>query len=194
MLFDCTALVVGLYAALMARWKPTRVFSFGYGRVEVLSGFVNGLFLVVVAFFVFYEALGRLFEPPEIDTNRLLIVSIAGFAVNMIGIFSFSHAHAHAHGGGGSCAMSHPTPVKEQHGHSHDGHDHAHSHGGGCNDHGHSHGGGGGGHDHGHSHGPSPPAPSQHGHSHSMSNNANMKGAFCSLAFSISWTICECVF
>ena len=86
MLFDCTALVVGLYAALMSRWKPTRVFSYGYGRVEVLSGFVNGLFLVVVAFFVFYEAIGRIFEPPEINTNRLLIVSIANFAVNMIGI------------------------------------------------------------------------------------------------------------
>ncbi|CAF4991799.1 unnamed protein product, partial [Rotaria magnacalcarata] len=49
MLFDCTALVVGLYAAVMSRWKPTRVFSYGYGRAGVLSGFVNGLFLVVVA-------------------------------------------------------------------------------------------------------------------------------------------------
>jgi zinc transporter 5/7 len=154
MLFDCTALVVGLYAALMSRWKPTRVFSYGYGRVEVLSGFVNGLFLVVVAFFVFYEAIGRLFEPPEINTNRLLIVSVAGFAVNMIGIFSFSHAHAHAHGGGGGCAMSQPAPVKEQqhhHGHSHDGHDHSH----------------------GHSH-----ESSHHGHSHSLTDNANMKGVF----------------
>jgi zinc transporter 5/7 len=168
MLFDCTALVLGLYAALMSRWKPTRVFSYGYGRVEVLSGFVNGLFLVVVAFFVFYEAIGRLFEPPEINTDRLLIVSVAGFAVNMIGIFSFSHAHAHAHGGGGGggCAMSQPTPVKEQHhhGHSHEGHDHSH---------GHSHGGSSGGHDHGHSH-----ETTQHGHSHSLTNNANMKGVF----------------
>jgi zinc transporter 5/7 len=168
MLFDCTALVLGLYAALMSRWKPTRVFSYGYGRVEVLSGFVNGLFLVVVAFFFFYEAIGRLFEPPEINTDRLLIVSVAGFAVNMIGIFSFSHAHAHAHGGGGGggCAMSQPTPVKEQHhhGHSHEGHDHSH---------GHSHGGSSGGHDHGHSH-----ETTQHGHSHSLTNNANMKGVF----------------
>ncbi|CAF1361971.1 unnamed protein product [Adineta steineri] len=173
MLFDCTALVVGLYAALMSRWKPTRVFSYGYGRVEVLSGFVNGLFLVVVAFFVFYEAIGRLVEPPEINTNRLLIVSVAGFAVNMIGIFSFSHAHAHAHGGGGgSCAMSHPTPAKEQHGHSHDAHDHSHSH---SHSHGHSHDDSG--HDHGHSHGSSEKS-NQHGHSHSMRDNANMKGVF----------------
>ncbi|CAF1119640.1 unnamed protein product [Rotaria sp. Silwood1] len=165
MLFDCTALVVGLYAALMTRWKPTRVFSYGYGRVELLSGFVNGLFLVVVAFFVFYEAIGRIFEPPEINTNRLLFVSVAGFAVNMIGIFSFSHAHAHAHGGG-SCSMSQPAPIKEQHnhGHSHDGHDHSHSHGSS-------------GHDHGHSHA-STEKSSHHGHSHALTDNANMRGVF----------------
>ena len=33
MLFDCTALVIGLCAALMARWKASRTFS--YGSVQV---------------------------------------------------------------------------------------------------------------------------------------------------------------
>ena len=73
MLFDCTALLVGLYAALMSRWKATRLFSYGYGRIEVLSGFVNGLFLVVIACFVFAEALERLLDPPNISTERLLV-------------------------------------------------------------------------------------------------------------------------
>jgi len=44
-----------------------------YDRVEVLSGFVNGLFLIVIATFVFSEALHRLAEPPEINTDRLLV-------------------------------------------------------------------------------------------------------------------------
>ena len=44
-----------------------------YDRVEVLSGFINGLFLVVIALFVFTEALARLFEPPEVNTERLLV-------------------------------------------------------------------------------------------------------------------------
>lgn len=30
MLFDCSALVMGLYAAVMTRWKATRIFSYGY--------------------------------------------------------------------------------------------------------------------------------------------------------------------
>ena len=101
MLFDCTALLVGLYASIMSRWKPTRLYSYGFGRVEVLSGFVNGLFLVVIALFVLEEALDRLLEPPSVSTDRLLFVSIAGFIVNLIGIVTFSHSHAHSHGGGG---------------------------------------------------------------------------------------------
>ena len=73
MLFDCTALLVGLTAAVMSHWKPSRVYSFGYGRVEILSGFINGLFLVVIAGFVLAEALGRLIDPPHINTDRLLV-------------------------------------------------------------------------------------------------------------------------
>ncbi|KAJ7400048.1 Zinc transporter 5 [Pitangus sulphuratus] len=71
MLFDCSALVMGLFAALMTRWKATRIFSYGYGRVEILSGFINGLFLMVIAFFVFMESVTRLVDPPYIDTNML---------------------------------------------------------------------------------------------------------------------------
>lgn len=99
MLFDCTALLVGLYASLMSRWKPTRLYSYGYGRVEVLSGFVNGLFLVVIALFVLEEAMDRLVDPPSISTDRLLFVSVAGFLVNLIGIGTFSWNHTHSHGG-----------------------------------------------------------------------------------------------
>ncbi|XP_052101161.1 zinc transporter 5-like [Mytilus californianus] len=115
MLFDCSALVMGLYAAIMSRWKATRIFSYGYDRVEVLSGFINGLFLVVIGIFVFTEGLARLFHPPEIHTERLFAVSVMGLLVNLIGIVAFRGAHGHSHGG---------------HGHSHGGGGHGHSHGG----------------------------------------------------------------
>ena len=141
----------------MSRRKPTRVFTYGYGRVEVLSGFVNGVFLVVVAIVVFYEAVGRLLEPPEIKTDRLLIVSVGGFAVNMIGIFSFSHVHAHAHGGG-SCAMSQPLATKEPHSHHHHSHDDHHSHG--------------------HSHGEPCDERHEQSPSRALTDNANMQGIF----------------
>jgi zinc transporter 5/7 len=73
MLFDCSALVMGLFAAVVSQWKPTKTFSYGYGRLEILSGFVNGLFLVVISIFVFIEAVHRLFQPPEIKSEKLIV-------------------------------------------------------------------------------------------------------------------------
>lgn len=75
MLFDCSALVMGLFAAVASQWKPTRIYSYGFGRVEILAGFVNGLFLVVISIFVFIEAIIRLIEPPEINSGKLIVSS-----------------------------------------------------------------------------------------------------------------------
>uniref|UniRef100_A0A2K6SRW3 Zinc transporter n=1 Tax=Saimiri boliviensis boliviensis TaxID=39432 RepID=A0A2K6SRW3_SAIBB len=120
MLFDCSALVMGLFAALMSRWKATRIFSYGYGRIEILSGFINGLFLIVIAFFVFMESVP---------------VSVGGLIVNLIGICAFSHAHSHAHGASqGSCHSSDHSHSHHMHGHSDHGHGHSQgSAGGGMN-------------------------------------------------------------
>ena len=41
--------------------------------MEVLSGFVNGLFLVVISVFVFVAGLQRLYDPPTVSTERLLV-------------------------------------------------------------------------------------------------------------------------
>lgn len=41
--------------------------------MEILSGFLNGIFLVVISFFVFLAALQRLFDPPTVSTERLLV-------------------------------------------------------------------------------------------------------------------------
>ncbi|XP_072462556.1 proton-coupled zinc antiporter SLC30A5 isoform X2 [Notamacropus eugenii] len=152
MLFDCSALVMGLFAALMSRWKATRIFSYGYGRIEILSGFINGLFLMVIAFFLFVESVARLIDPPELDTYMLAPVSVGGLIVNLIGVCAFSHAHGHVHG------ASHGGCHSHDHSHSHHGHSHGHNHS--HSDHGHSH-------SHGHSHGPS-----------GGGMNANMRGVF----------------
>ncbi|KAJ6225034.1 hypothetical protein RDWZM_003579 [Blomia tropicalis] len=155
MFFDCTALIAGLIASVITKWRADDKFSYGYVRAEILAGFVNGLFLIFVAFFIFTEALERVFEPPEVKHDRLFIISVLGLFVNLVGIFVFQHGgHGHSHGGG-SHGHSH------DHGHSHNhnahhetmsngnydqynfvtitnGHDHSHNHN---HNHGHSHGG-----------------------------------------------------
>ena len=90
MFFDCSALVMGLLAAVIAKWKPTKKFSYGFGRVEVLSGFVNCLFLTVIGIMLVKEAILRLVAPVEVHTHHLLSVSVIGLFVNIIGLVSFS--------------------------------------------------------------------------------------------------------
>lgn len=48
-------------------------YFFRYDRVEIVSGFVNGLFLMVIACFVFLAAISRLIDPPDVSTEKLLV-------------------------------------------------------------------------------------------------------------------------
>ena len=49
MAFDCLALLVGLIAAYLAQGGEREGYSYGMSRVEVLSGFFNGIFLIFIA-------------------------------------------------------------------------------------------------------------------------------------------------
>jgi len=164
-------------ALIAEKWDANQIYSYGYGRVQVLSGFVNGIFLVFIAFFVMMESLERFMEPPEIKTDRLLLVSTLGFVVNIIGVISFhDHGHGHAHEEEhDEHEHEHEHKKKEKHhdhdhnhdqghlNHNHENHDHEHSH-----DHSHEKIKKKKAHDHGHS----------HGHSHSHGRSENLEGVF----------------
>ncbi|CAO1626533.1 unnamed protein product [Sympodiomycopsis kandeliae] len=128
MFFDCAAIGMGLFASVMGTWGSDEVFTYGYNRVETLSGFSNGIFLVLISVFIVFEAIQRIIQPPEMhNTTQLLIVSGMGLGVNLFGMFAMGGHHHHHHG------HSHG------HGHGHDHHHHGHGHGH-DHDHGHSHG------------------------------------------------------
>ncbi|KAF7973646.1 hypothetical protein HWV62_14726 [Athelia sp. TMB] len=60
MAFDCMAIGMGLFASVMATWAPNERFTYGYGRIETLSGFANGIFLVLISIFIVFEAIQRM--------------------------------------------------------------------------------------------------------------------------------------
>ncbi|KAF3766990.1 hypothetical protein M406DRAFT_89586 [Cryphonectria parasitica EP155] len=107
MFFDCVALGVGLFASVASKWPPNARFPYGFGKVETLSGFANGVFLVLISVEIMIEAFERIIEGRE--TKRLaelFIVSSLGLIVNLVGMAAFGHHH-HGHDQG-------------HHGHSHD--------------------------------------------------------------------------
>jgi Co/Zn/Cd efflux system component len=73
-------------------------------RVQVLAGFANAVVLVFVALNICLEASVHLMEGGhDVMTHRLLPVSVAGLAVNVLGL-AFAH-EAHQHGPG-ECHLS----------------------------------------------------------------------------------------
>ena len=73
MFFDCSALLLGLVAAVVARWSPNDRYTYGYVRADTLAGFVNAIFLVFIAFFILSEAIEVNLSTPSITcrpTNR----------------------------------------------------------------------------------------------------------------------------
>ncbi|KAI9688818.1 MAG: putative zinc transporter msc2 [Bathelium mastoideum] len=111
MFFDCLGLLVGLFAAVASKWPSTPDKPYGWGKLNTLSGFGNGVFLCLVSVEFVFEAISEYAEGEQLRRiDELLTVSTLGFLVNMVGLFAFGHAH-HGH----------------DHGHDH-GHGHAHAH------------------------------------------------------------------
>ncbi|KAJ2907295.1 putative zinc transporter msc2 [Zalerion maritima] len=153
MFFDCVALAVGLFAAVASKWPPSQQFPYGFGKMETLSGFANGVFLILISVEIMFEAFERLVEGHHVHRlGELFVVSTLGLVVNLVGMAAFGHHH-HGH----DHSHSHGHSLNQDHSHSHS-HDHGHSH---DQDHDHH------GHSHAHAH--------SHGHDH---DNENMRGIF----------------
>jgi cobalt-zinc-cadmium efflux system protein len=82
-LTDAGAIGLALVAARLATRPPGGQFTFGLGRAEILSAQINGAVLLVLAAIIGWEAVHRLFDPPEIEGAIVVAVGAAGAAVNL---------------------------------------------------------------------------------------------------------------
>jgi cobalt-zinc-cadmium efflux system protein len=61
---------------------PSARKTFGYNRAGVLVAFINGLTLVLVSFYILYEAFKRLQSPVAVHANLMIWVAGAGVVMN----------------------------------------------------------------------------------------------------------------
>jgi cobalt-zinc-cadmium efflux system protein len=80
---DATALGLAALAARVARQPATERHSYGLGRVEILAGVVNGLFMLAVVVGIAWAAVGRLLEPEPVRGGMVLVVAGLGLLVNL---------------------------------------------------------------------------------------------------------------
>ena len=93
MLTDAGALALALVAMRLAQRPAGGAMTYGLKRVEILSAQFNGATLLVLALFVIYEGVRRLADPPDVDGLPVLLVALAGVAVNLAATWVLSRAN-----------------------------------------------------------------------------------------------------
>jgi cobalt-zinc-cadmium efflux system protein len=83
MLTDAAALGLALLATRLAARPASGGFTFGLMRSEILSAQVNGATLLVLGALIVAEGTRRLATPPDVQGAPVLIVALAGVAVNL---------------------------------------------------------------------------------------------------------------
>ncbi|MEU4600350.1 MULTISPECIES: cation diffusion facilitator family transporter [Nocardia] len=89
---DAASIALALWAIRLAARPPKGRMTFGWKRVEILSAQANGLTLLLLALWLGYEAIRRLFEPPEVHGGLVLVTALVGVAVNVLATWMISRA------------------------------------------------------------------------------------------------------
>ena len=96
MLSDVAALGLSAFALWFARRPATAQKSYGYLRIEILAALINGVTLVVLSLFIFWQAWQRLHSPEPIAGGLMLAVAVGGLLVNILAAFLLHGASGHS--------------------------------------------------------------------------------------------------
>ncbi|GAB3068343.1 cation diffusion facilitator family transporter [Virgibacillus ainsalahensis] len=83
MLSDAAALGLSLVAFKIGEKQATHKKTFGYRRFEIIAAFINGLTLIFISLYIFYEAVHRFANPPEVSSG-MMAIALIGLIVNIV--------------------------------------------------------------------------------------------------------------
>jgi len=81
-LSDLLALLLSLVAVYLQSRPPSSTKTYGYHRAGVLAALTNAFSLLLVSFFIFYEAFRRLQHPEPVRAGLMMGVAAAGVVMN----------------------------------------------------------------------------------------------------------------
>lgn len=84
MLSDAISLGIALLAFKFGEKAADYSKTFGYRRFEILAAVLNGVTLIIIAGFIFYEAIGRFLNPPAVASTGMLVIAAIGLLVNIL--------------------------------------------------------------------------------------------------------------
>ncbi len=87
---DASALLIALFAQVLARRPATPRYSYGFGRIEALAAFTNGLVLLGLTVWIVVEAIDRFTAPHAIQSTTLMLVAALGLMINLLVAWALS--------------------------------------------------------------------------------------------------------
>jgi cobalt-zinc-cadmium efflux system protein len=92
MLTDAGSIALALFAASLAARPPSRRYTFGLGRAEILAAQANGAALLILAGVIGVEAIRRLDAPPDVEGGVVIVVGIVGALANVGAAWALSRS------------------------------------------------------------------------------------------------------
>lgn len=86
---DIFSLVMSWFAIYLSVRAATGKHTYGYHRAEVLAAFFNGISLLAIVVWIFYEAIQRFIGAPEVKSLPMLIAASIGLVANLIIVWIF---------------------------------------------------------------------------------------------------------
>ncbi|MCL5985464.1 MAG: cation diffusion facilitator family transporter [Actinobacteria bacterium] len=79
---DAASLILSFIGVRYAERKPDKKKTFGYKKIQIITAFVNALFLVGLSILIFREAVIRLITPRYVDSSLLIWVAVGSIIIN----------------------------------------------------------------------------------------------------------------
>jgi cobalt-zinc-cadmium efflux system protein len=79
---DVISLFISYIADKFSRKSASVTKTFGYKRAEIIAAFVNAATLIIVAFYLVFEAMLRFFNPQAIESDLVIWLAILGIVFN----------------------------------------------------------------------------------------------------------------
>ena len=84
MLTDAAALLLAVVASRLAERPAQGAYTYGFARVDALSGQANGITLLLLAVWFAVEGVRRLVDPPGVHGGVVALVAVVGVGVNVL--------------------------------------------------------------------------------------------------------------
>src|SRR5690242_20816034 len=83
MLTDAAALLLAVIASRLAERPARGAYTYGFARVDALSGQANGITLLLLSVWFAVAGIRRLVDPAAVHGGVVTVVAVVGVAVNL---------------------------------------------------------------------------------------------------------------